>query len=53
MTEVVSSSFATPLLVGGQLGPRLQTRLDADMLKVAIAAVVLMVGAFMLFTLTR
>ena len=47
---------ATPLvgaMARGQLGPRLQTRLDPDVLKVAIAAVFLMVGVFMLFTLIR
>ncbi len=55
LEQVVSIAiFTVPgVLIGGQLGPRLQTRLDPDVLKVAIAAVFLMVGAFMLYTLIR
>lgn len=44
--------FTVPgVLIGGQIGPRLQARLDPDMLKVAISVIFLLVGIFMLWTL--
>ena len=44
--------FTVPgVLIGGQIGPRLQARLDPDILKVAISVIFLLVGAFMLWTL--
>lgn len=44
--------FTVPgVLIGGQIGPRLQARLNPDMLKVAISVIFLLVGMFMLWTL--
>ncbi len=44
--------FTVPgVLIGGQLGPRLQARLDPDILKVVISVVFVLVGAFMMWTL--
>jgi uncharacterized membrane protein YfcA len=44
--------FTVPgVLIGGQIGPRLQARLDPDKLKVAISFMFVVVGAFMLWTL--
>ncbi len=44
--------FTVPgVLVGGQLGPRLQSRVDPDKMKVLISGLFMAVGAFMLSTL--
>lgn len=44
--------FTAPgVVIGGQLGPMLQSRIDPDKMKVAIALIFLSVGALMLYTL--
>jgi uncharacterized membrane protein YfcA len=44
--------FTVPgVLVGGQLGPRVQARVDPDKMKVLISWIFMGVGAFMLSTL--
>ncbi|MEE8439183.1 MAG: sulfite exporter TauE/SafE family protein [Micropepsaceae bacterium] len=46
------TAFTVPgVLIGGQIGPRLQAHLDPDALKVAIAVVFVLIGLFMLWTL--
>ncbi len=46
------AAFTVPgVLIGGQIGPRLQAHLDPDALKVAIAVVFVLIGLFMLWTL--
>ena len=46
--------FTVPgVLIGGQIGPRLQSRLNPDVIKVSIALLFLMVGLFMLATLLQ
>jgi len=45
--------FTAPgVVIGGQFGPKVQTMLDPDKMKVAISAIFLCVGIFMLYTLT-
>ncbi len=45
--------FTIPgVIIGGQIGPRLQKYLPADAMKVAISALFVAVGVFMLYTLT-
>ncbi|MEM9363380.1 MAG: sulfite exporter TauE/SafE family protein [Bacteroidota bacterium] len=39
------------VVIGGQLGPRLQKVIPADKMKVAISIIFVLVGAFMLYTL--
>jgi hypothetical protein len=44
--------FTVPgVLIGGQLGPRLQARVNPDQMKVLISCIFMGVGAFMLSTL--
>ena len=44
--------FTIPgVLIGGQIGPRLQARLNPDVVKVSIAILFILVGLFMLTTL--
>ena len=44
--------FTVPgVLIGGQLGPKLGTRLNPDVMKVGVSILFVMVGAFMLLTL--
>ena len=44
--------FTAPgVVLGGQLGPWLQTRVNPDHVKVGISALFIIVGAFMLVTL--
>ena len=44
--------FTVPgVLIGGQIGPKLQAHLDPDMLKVVVAAIFVLIGLFMLWTL--
>jgi uncharacterized membrane protein YfcA len=46
-------AFTVPgVLIGGQLGPLLQVRIDPDIAKPGIAALVVVVGALMLVTLS-
>lgn len=46
------AAFTVPgVLIGGQIGPRLQARLDPDIVKVAVAAIFVLIGLFMLWTL--
>ena len=46
------AAFTVPgVLIGGQLGPQLQIRIDPDVAKTSIAVLVLVVGALMLVTL--
>lgn len=46
------AAFTVPgVLIGGQIGPKLQAHLDPDMLKVAVSAVFVLIGLFMLWTL--
>ena len=45
--------FTIPgVIIGGQLGPKLQQIIPADKMKVAISFLFIIVGAFMLYTLT-
>ncbi|WP_282778439.1 sulfite exporter TauE/SafE family protein [Phaeodactylibacter xiamenensis] len=45
--------FTVPgVVLGGQIGPRLQKSLPEDKMKVGIAVLFMLLGAFMLFTLT-
>ncbi len=44
--------FTIPgVLIGGQIGPRLQARLNPDVVKVSISVLFILVGLFMLTTL--
>jgi len=44
--------YAIPgVVIGGQIGPKLQKVLPADIMKVSISALFILVGAFMFFTL--
>lgn len=46
------ATFTVPgVLIGGQLGPRLQARLNPDVMKIAISLLFMGIGAFMLTTL--
>ncbi len=46
--------FTVPgVLIGGQIGPRVQTRLDPDAIKTGIAFLFVLVGVFMLTTLVQ
>jgi hypothetical protein len=55
MNQVVNLIvFTIPgVIIGGQLGPRLQKIMPADKMKVAISIVFMAVGAFMLYTLIQ
>ncbi|NBC05798.1 MAG: TSUP family transporter [Bacteroidetes bacterium] len=45
--------FTAPgVVLGGQIGPRLQKNLPEDKMKVSIAVLFMLLGAFMLYTLT-
>ncbi|MGX1930984.1 sulfite exporter TauE/SafE family protein [Flagellimonas sp. 2504JD4-2] len=44
--------FTIPgVIIGGQLGPRLQKKIPADKMKIAISLIFILVGIFMLYTL--
>ena len=44
--------FAIPgVVIGGQIGPRLQKYLPADIMKVSVAVLFVLVGIFMLISL--
>ncbi|MDR9415117.1 MAG: sulfite exporter TauE/SafE family protein [Gracilimonas sp.] len=44
--------FTIPgVVIGGQLGPKLQTKVPEDKMKAAISVVFMLIGAFMLYTL--
>ena len=46
------ATFTVPgVLIGGQIGPWLQARLDPDMVKVAVAGIFVAIGIFVLWTL--
>ncbi len=46
--------FTVPgVIIGGQIGPRLQKRLPEDKMKVSISIIFILLGFFMLYTLTR
>jgi hypothetical protein len=55
LDEMVNvAMFTVPgVLIGGQLGPRLQARVNPDKMKVLISWIFMGVGAFMLSTLLR
>lgn len=45
--------FTIPgVVIGGQIGPRIQSRLDPDVMKVAIAVMFVAVGGFMFLTIS-
>lgn len=43
--------FTVPGVIGGQIGPHVQSRVDPDAVKVVLAALFGLVGVFMLVTL--
>ena len=55
LTQVVCVvAFTVPgVIIGGQFGPTLQARIDPERMKLFIATLFVLVGLFMLFTLTR
>jgi uncharacterized membrane protein YfcA len=47
------ATFTVPgVLIGGQVGPRVASRVNPEHLKLAISVIFMAVGAFMLYTLT-
>lgn len=45
--------FTVPgVIIGGQIGPRLQNKLPADLMKVSISILFIIIGFFMLYTIT-
>jgi uncharacterized protein len=46
--------FTIPgVVLGGQIGPRLQSRVDPDVMKIAISVMFVAVGGFMFLTILR
>ena len=50
MSRRITSLRAVAVLVGGQIGPLVQARVNPDIMKIAISVLFISVGGFMLST---